>query len=95
MNENQRKLRRTAAREFMQALDQLEVMLQSEPSSSETGVESSQPISQKASLPQPAETRPDALAADQMLDEAAADIDSYIADGDQNSQSIGDTLITD
>ena len=82
MNENQRELRRTAAREFMQSLAQLEVMLKSDPPpSGERGgnrVEASRPASQTYSPIPSEETGLDHLAADETLDEVAADIERYI-----------------
>ncbi|MCG8367712.1 MAG: hypothetical protein MJA27_30795 [Pseudanabaenales cyanobacterium] len=78
MNENQRELRRTAAREFMQSLAQLEDMLQPDTSKSENRVEASQTDSQIESSIPPEETGFDSLAANQALDQVAADLDRYM-----------------
>ena len=78
MNENQRKLRRTAAIEFMQSLEQLEVMLKSDPSIEESQGDGSQTAAPDFSSPQSEETGLDSLVSDETLDQVAADIDRYI-----------------
>ena len=95
MNENQRKLRLTAAREFMQSLEQLEVMLKSDTSSSESQVNASQTItSTDPPLSEPKETSLDALAADDALDQGAADIDRYIEDMEANKSATTSSATT-
>ena len=78
MNENQRKLRRTAAREFIQSLSQLEAMLKSATASEENRVKTSPAMSPGNPPAQPEEMGLNSLAADETLDEVAADIDRYI-----------------
>lgn len=78
MNENQRELRRTAAREFMQSLEQLEVMLKSDASIKENRVKPSPMASQSEPPPQADEIALDSLVADETLDEVAADIERYM-----------------
>lgn len=78
MNENPQELRRTAAREFMHSLNQLEGMLQPEPSSPEDRVESSQTTPQIGAPTPPEATELDPLASAQTFDQVVADIDRYI-----------------